>query len=395
MNILLVAPYRLAGTGGIATFVSRLQEELTASGHRVLVLVAGDTDRVAPDGSGRRETYGIYLRSMYVKGRVFKGFAGFCLYLPVSLFQLWRFLRREAIDVVHVNFVTPSALYFCALRAFGGWRLIATTHGSDVYALPRRTRLHRFLIRLALSRCDLITTVSRDLLDALHRAYPALGTPTRVIPNGNPLGAGSLPADPPGARIDLPDGYVLAVGSLIVRKGYDILIEALWIARSRGHDLSLVILGAGPELAKLEAQATALGVRDFVRLAGEVPHREVLSYYARAKFFVHAAREEAQGLVLLEAMSCRKAVVAPRVSGIPELIRDGETGLLVEAGNPAALADALIRMNSDQVLRDTLAEQGFRHVNRQHSWRDFVTKYVEAYDAVLSTRRSGRGDCRV
>jgi glycosyltransferase involved in cell wall biosynthesis len=94
-------------------------------------------------------------------------------------------------------------------------------------------------------------------------------------------------------------------------------------------------------------------------------------------------------------MSCRKAVVAPRVSGIPELIRDGETGLLVEAGNPAALADALIRMNSDQVLRDTLAEQGFRHVNRQHSWRDFVTKYVEAYDAVLSTRRSGRGDCRV
>ena len=92
-----------------------------------------------------------------------------------------------------------------------------------------------------------------------------------------------------------------------------------------------------------------MNVEDQVFFAGDMPHAEALRFYTRAKFFVHTAREEAFGLVILEAMSFAKAVIAPRVDGIPEFVRDGETGLLVNPDDPAALVKAMIRLDRDDL----------------------------------------------
>lgn len=388
MNIALVTPYRLNETAGVTTFVSRLQESLRERGHETLVLEPGADDRIRPAPDSRYPArYTVNLRRLYIRRNVaLKAFVAFWIYLPLSLYDLWSFFRRERVQVVHLHFPMPASLYFCVLRLISPWRLVITFHGSDIYTLRRRSWLYRHLLRLVISRVDFITTVSADVLRALQTAYPHLRVPSRAILNGNPI-SDVAPVAAHGSRpLSLPKTYVLAVGSLIVRKGYDVLIRALRLVRDRHQDMTVVIIGGGPENQMLATLCRELKVDDLVLFAGEVPHEEIIPFYSGAEFFVHVAREEAQGLVLLEAMSCGKAVIATRVNGIPELVRDGETGLLVAPDDPAALAAALIRLEQDPALCALLGARGEEIVRREHSWGQFTDKYIATYEQAIRGR---------
>lgn len=383
MNIALVSPFRLKEQAGVTTLVSRLQDALIEHGHRALVLEPGDEDWIvdAPATHGQ-ERYTLNLRRLYAgKQALLKRFIAFWAYLPLSLYDVWMFLRKQNIHILHVHFPTPATLYFCALRPISKWRLVMTFHGSDVYSLARRSQFYRWLLACVASRADFITAVSRDVLRALETAYPVLPTRRRVILNGNPLSDHPyLSATARGPHIR---PYVLAVGSLIPRKAYDVLLRALALARQRGHELSTVIVGGGPEEGTLSTLARDLKVSDIVTLAGEVNHDKIGSFYAGASFFAHPAREEAQGLVLLEAMSFGLPVVASRVNGIPEVVRDGETGLLVPPDDPEALAAALITLAENPLLRNALGARARALVETEHSWATFTQKYLEVYEEVL------------
>jgi glycosyltransferase involved in cell wall biosynthesis len=93
--------------------------------------------------------------------------------------------------------------------------------------------------------------------------------------------------------------------------------------------------------------------------------------------------------VLVEAMSCRKAVIATRVLGIPELVRHGDTGLLVDAGDAKALAGALIKLETDDVLREILAERAYAYVTQEHTWDRFMARHVETYETVAFPATAG------
>jgi len=231
--------------------------------------------------------------------------------------------------------------------------------------------------------------VSADVLRAVRDAYPRLRAASRVILNGNPL----APSDSRSkVALGFDSPFALAVGSLIVRKGYDVLVRAIRIARDDGRDIRLVIIGDGPERSLLADLSRKLAVDDLVRFAGEVRHEDIGSYYTTATFFVHSAREEAQGLVLLEAMSRGKAIVATRVNGIPELVRHGETGLLVDSEDPAGLAEAMIRFHEDPAFRERLDERGRERVQRDHSWSSLTDHYLNAYEEAI--KRRGQASAR-
>jgi len=388
MKIVLYSPYRISPTevGGVTVFVTRLQRSLSKRGHKVFVVEPGDNDRIAPcdDKTTYPLTYTIYLRPMWVKRSPLKAFIAFWLYLPLSLYELWRFLKQEGIEIVHLHFPSPSSLYFCVLRLISRWKLVATFHGSDAYLLSKRTWVYRTLLALALRRMDMITTVSNDLLICLERAYPNLGSKKRAILNAafdGPLDSFSGGST---SGLHLPVNYILTVGSIIPRKGYDVLLKAMRITCDRGRNFNLVIVGGGENryASKLATMVKVLGLEDCVVFAGEVAHPEIVAVYSRAKFFVLASRQEGIPLVLLEAMSCRKAVVATRVNGVPELIHDGENGLLVEPEDADSLAEAMIRLDEDDALREYLAERGQKHVVHERTWERLTSEYLETYKIV-------------
>ncbi len=167
-----------------------------------------------------------------------------------------------------------------------------------------------------------------------------------------------------GVRIPPPPsaadpGLVVAVGSLIEKKGHAVLLSAVALLAERGVDVRCEIVGEGPERAALERLA---GPRATLR--GQLGREETQALLARAEVCVlasvHSAREGEDGIPvsLMEALAFGKPVVASGLSGIPELVRDGETGLLVPPGDVAALADALERLLRDPELRRRLGEAG-------------------------------------
>jgi glycosyltransferase involved in cell wall biosynthesis len=157
---------------------------------------------------------------------------------------------------------------------------------------------------------------------------------------------------------------LLAVGRLVPKKGLCYLVQAVGLLRRRGREVTLLVVGDGPERQRLERLAVEEGVADRVRFLGELPHEAVIPLYARGDILALPCVIDSSGdrdgipNVLLEALASGMAVVSTPVSGIPEVVEEGRTGLLVPPADPAALADAIEALAADPALRRQLGEAG-------------------------------------
>jgi glycosyltransferase involved in cell wall biosynthesis len=243
---------------------------------------------------------------------------------PLLLVRLARTLRA---DIVHTHLVHADVYGGLAAR-LRGTHLVSTKHNDD----PFRVGPFRFVERGLSHLTDRIVTIT----DALHSfTVERVGvSPDKVETihyglDGVPEAWGVNPPDevPGGARV------LLAVARLTDQKGIDIAIRAL---AELPDDTVLVVLGDGPERAALVRLARELGLERRVFLLGRVP--DVGAWLGRATLLVHPARWEGFGLAVLEAMLAGLPVVATNVSALPELVVDGESGVLVAPDSPEALA---------------------------------------------------------
>ena len=180
------------------------------------------------------------------------------------------------------------------------------------------------------------------------------------------------------ARYGLNGGrWLLSVARLTRHKGIDTVLKALAQLRGRYPDLRYAVVGEGDDQPELEAEARALGVADRVRFLSGVPDRDLPPLYNCAEIYLGVSRlleqrVEGFGISLCEASACGVPVVAGRSGGIPEAVRDGETGILVEAESAGAVASALQRLLDDPALRSRMGAAGRRAVERHYNW-DRVT----------------------
>ena len=243
---------------------------------------------------------------------------------PLLLLRLVRALRA---DVVHTHLVHAD-LYGAVAARLRGAALVSTKHNDDPFRLGAFRYVERALGKAA-SRVITITDALRrftieevglrpDKVETIHYGMDDLPAPW-----------GDNPPD------DVPDGarILLAVARLTPQKGIDVAIRALPLLED---DTMLVVLGDGPERDALGRLAHELGVDHRVHLAGRVP--DVAAWLRRATLLVHPARWEGFGLGVLEGMLAGLPVVASNVSSLPELVVDGETGVLVLPDDPSALA---------------------------------------------------------
>lgn len=377
MNIMLVTPWRPSLTGGVSTVVRRLMSEFRKQGHAITIFVADRENCLREieilDGAA---VYGMYLRSPVSSTHPMRAILMCYLWFPFTLLQLLWLARRQHVDAVVIQYPLPAMFYFGIVKRLYGSVLFVTYQGNDAHDLalwdPREQRLVRFLLEQA----DLVSAVSRTLLSKVESVLKSVHLRRRqLLPNGAPLDVIES-VEQVEVDGDLPPNFLLTAGHLIHRKGIDVVISSLQEAKRRGVLLHLVVAGDGPERENLERQSRDQGVSNQVRFLGNQSQRQVLALMKSCLVFVLASRAEGMPLVIAEAMACGKAVVATDVDGVPEIVQDGVTGVLVPPDDPIALASGLIRVHSDDVLRCSLAGRGKEWACREYNWEVIATRYL-------------------
>jgi len=298
-------------------------------------------------------------------------------FVAAGMLAIWRHCRRQRYDVIHVHWPMPLALLGWAAQRAHRAPLVSTFYGVELRWVKGSLRALKWLVRWAARRSDRVVAISSYTAGELRELADV---PIEVIPYTT-----ALPEPPSLSRSSDGPRTVLFVGRLVERKGVPYLIEALALVGDAS--IRLVIVGEGPERPKLEEVARRLGggVADRVAFRGKISATELQAAYAGASAFVlpsvFDARGDTEGLgvVALEAMNYGTPVVASRIGGIPDVVEDGVTGLLVPPGDAAALAAALRRVLGEPGLGRRLGEAGRRRLHEQFSWEAITARWEAVY----------------
>lgn len=262
-----------------------------------------------------------------------------------------RLVKAVRPDLVHAHWWLPAGVVARLVAARLGVPYLVTSHGTDVVAA--RSPLLRRAARWVLHGAEGSLAVSQTLADEL---FP-IAAPTPVDVVRMPLSTAGSPTDGPPPVADGPPWRAVAVGRLSPEKGFDVLLDALALARRDGVELTLRIVGEGPEEERLRAQAADLGIAEHVEMVGPVAHHRLAEVFADVHVAVAPSRREGLGLAALDAIAAGRPVIASRVGGLPEAVIDGVDGVLVVPGDPFDLAAALSALPLPPPRGDALAAQ--------------------------------------
>jgi phosphatidylinositol alpha-1,6-mannosyltransferase len=303
---------------------------------------------------------------------------------PLYLGQFRRSARRAAArfapTVVHAHWWFPAGWAVSALDI----PYVVTSHGSDVRLFDRGGWWRR-AGRRVLRRAGAVTAVSRFLAQDLERQAGPLSRPVTVAPmpvDVEHFASGRL------APKSVPP-RVLYAGNLVPAKGVDDLLRAHAVLRRRGIVCRLKILGEGPARPELERLAVDLGTASDIDWSPFVPQDRMPAEYGASTVTVLPSRvPEGLGLTLVEALLAGSAAVGTPSGGIPEVVQDGETGLLARDGDPEDLANAIARLLEDPALRDRLIATGSARVRDTYSVAAASRRFLALYDAIAARHPS-------
>lgn len=386
MQILIVTPFFTPQTGGVTTYIEALRRDLEVRGHTVHVLRAGESDAIVTCPRVRdSKVWSAYLRPLWCPEAPVRGVLAFLAYALPTLVRLARFVRANRIEVVSIEYPLAWMAYWLPLRWWTGVRTIVGLHGDDVLSLHLLPRHERWLVRRLVRSADLVLAHSSRLLKDAERIVGRLPSHRGYLP----YWVNCAELRDQARRTSLPEGigstrYVLTVAKLYHRKGIDVLLRALAKIAPAQQNLRFVIVGDGPEERALRADAVRLGLENLVVFAGDVRSTDIPALIAGCEFFLLPSRSEPFGIVLLEAMTFGKAVLATRVGGIPEFIKDGVNGLLVSSEDSGELSAAIERLLTDASLRERLARTGLSVIEDRYDQRALGPRYEALFASVVA-----------
>lgn len=403
MRILMISEHAspLATLGGVDAggqniYVAQVARSLAAAGHEVDVL----TRRDHPDLPAQVD--------LVPRARVIHLDAGPpCVvpkerllgHMPAFEAAARRLMASECpYDVVHANFFMSGQVAL-GLRSSFGTPVVVTFHAlgrvrlqhqreADAFP-PERLQIEDRLVRTADA---LVSECPQDRDDLVH-AYGADERRLHMVPCGVDLDT-FAPMSRVEARAALGLGahefVVLQLGRIVPRKGIDNVIRAIGLLPA-GLPVRLLVVGGdsavaddlrNPEIARLMALARTCGVADRTHFVGHRPRAELRSFYAAADVFVSTPWYEPFGITPLEAMACGTPVVGSKVGGIQYSVKDGVTGLLVPARDPAALAERLALLHARPLLARSMGRAGRMRVRAMFTWDQVARQLLAVYQHV-------------
>lgn len=277
-------------------------------------------------------------------------------------------LRSLGATHLHAHFAGPALDHAFVLSRLAGIPFSFTVHGSDLLVRP-----HPLLGPIAREAAAVFTPTrfNRDALVGRHRVPEE-----RIV-----LAANGVDTDRFRPGEEKEPRSILTVARLHPVKGLDRLVDAYAILAGRGIDFRARIAGEGPERERLEEKIRRAGLEGRVRLEGALDREEILRLLRRAEIFALSSHSEGLPMSVLEAMSCALPVAATRITGIPELVEEGRTGLLAPPGDAEAMAENLARLLADGDLRARMGRAGREKVIAGYGLDRIVRMRAERFGA--------------
>lgn len=389
MNVLQLCIRFPPAPGGAEKHVYHISKELIVRGHDLKVFTSDlytevPFVRIENPASSYNGVPVKRFRSYTLKGEMHYVFT------PSML----KALLKEKTDIIHTHsygyFQTSVGAFTKKLR---GLPLIITPHFHPWWSMwggRKRKQLRKIYDKLiakpVLEAMDKVICHSENE-KALLSKFSVPEEKVRIIPAGVDFDHFRVVPSPDRFRdfYDISGRIVLFVGRLASNKGLKHLIDSVPKVISESKDTTFVLVGEDESQRNLlEKQAERLGVRDKLIFTGHITDNELLrSAYSACDVFVLPSEYEAFGIVLLEAMACEKPCIATNVGGVPEVVEDGKTGLLVEYGNPEQLANAIIELIGDENRRTEMGRAGRRRVKENFTWPKVVDRLEGVYKEMI------------
>ena len=364
-----------SGTGGAEHLIGMTAPRLVEAGYDVTV-------------GALKEGRGAMADALEAAGVPFVSFGGRGRYDLRALARLRRALVAGRYDIVHAHLFLANVAARVAGRLAGVPVVITSHHDTDVWMRAP----HRLVERLSARWCDRVVTCS----EAVRRyAIERHGLPAaRVRTLRNAIDVPAAPPDAARRRVAARRDLGAGAGDLLVatlgrldepKKGLAVFLDAAAVVAAAEPRARFALVGDGPARADLERRAGAPGLAGRVVFAGE--RRDVRDVLSGIDIFVQPSLWEGFGLTVIEAMAAALPVVASRVGGIPEALRDGVDGILVPPAEPAALARAILRLARDPDLGARLGAAGRDRATAEFGLDGLVDATLAMYDELLAAKR--------
>jgi N-acetyl-alpha-D-glucosaminyl L-malate synthase BshA len=298
--------------------------------------------------------------------------------------------ENEKLDVLHMHYAIPHATAaFLAREMYKHTRylpFVTTLHGTDITLVGSRKSFLP-ITRFSIAQSDALTAISQYLADETCRTFGACAV--EVIPNF--INANEYRRrENEQLRSQLaPNGekLLMHVSNFRPVKRIGDCVRTLAQTRGRVH-ARLVMCGDGPERAGAEALAKDHSVADDVLFAGQVPN--IADYLSVADLLLLPSETESFGLAALEAMACETPVIATRTGGLPEVVRDGETGYLVEVGDTRTMAERAVEILSNEKMRREMGARGRAWAVERFNTEIVIPQYEKLYERVVAWARKNK-----
>lgn len=294
---------------------------------------------------------------------------GFFYFVEAVLLAGW--MRKNEASHLHVHFATPASMVGLIASKLTRASFSITVHGPDEFY-----DVSQYQLPAKISGCSFLCSISEFARSQLMKLSAVKEWAKFEV---TPLGVDPDKFPPKPVKPDNGHFEILCVGRLVPAKGQHILIRALDLIVKNGGNARLRFVGDGPDRRSLEELANSLGIADRTAFEGSVNQDRILTFYNQADVFVLPSFAEGVPVVLMEAMSVQLPCVTTRITGIPELIRDGIDGLLVTPSDHVELAQMIERLMKEPGLARRLGIAGRQRVMANYDLTANTARLAEVF----------------
>ena len=364
--------------GGIAAHVYELSKALVRMGNEVHAIVP----KYPYEVKWEETVDGIHVHRVF---QIRRRFLSGNLYIPFGILKLRSVIKDYSIEIVHYHSSYPESIIAKSVK---DKPVVFTLHDSGFLEMAEMKKYEKTL-KFRLSRPDKIIGPSQELADIPTR-FGVNGEKTIFISNGVDPNKFNPKID--GNRIKMRYGIsddevvVLCPRRLEPKNGVRYLIEAVPGIIRKFDKTRLMVVGEGgykKERMEMETRIRDFGLEEKVIFTGDVPNAEMPQFFAASDIVVLPSLMEATSIAGLEAMSSGKPLIGTMVGGIPQIIDDGVTGILVQPRDPASLTDAIASLLTDEILRNRMGANARTRVERELSWDAISQKTFNVYKELV------------